>query len=121
MYLVVQSYLIDNHYFLFEISSSFKTIAVTGTSGKSTTSGLLAFIMKESGLAPNLIGGGRVKQFITSVDPGNYLTGDSNSLIIEACESDGSIVNLKATDTVEMEAGGVFVIRTPGGGGYGKK
>lgn len=37
--------------FLFEISSSFKTIAVTGTSGKSTTSGLLAFIMKESGLS----------------------------------------------------------------------
>jgi UDP-N-acetylmuramate--alanine ligase len=86
--------------FLFEISSSFKTIAVTGTSGKSTTSGLLAFIMKESGLAPNLIGGGRVKQFITSANPGNYLTGDSNSLIIEACESDGSIVNYRPEHTI---------------------
>jgi UDP-N-acetylmuramate--alanine ligase len=86
--------------FLFDISSSFNTIAVTGTSGKSTTSGLLAFIMKESGLAPNLIGGGRVKQFITSVDPGNYLTGDSDILIIEACESDGSIVNYMPDHTI---------------------
>ena len=86
--------------FLFEISSSFKTIAVTGTSGKSTTSGLLAYIMKESGLAPNLIGGGRVKQFITSVDPGNYLTGNSNSLIIEACESDGSIIHYRPEHTI---------------------
>ena len=86
--------------FLFEIASFFKTIAVTGTSGKSTTSGLLAFIMKESGLAPNLIGGGRVKQFITSVDPGNYLAGESNSLIIEACESDGSIVNYRPEHTI---------------------
>jgi 5-oxoprolinase (ATP-hydrolysing) len=33
--------------------------------------------------------------------------------------ADGRIENLSATATVEMEAGDVFVIETPGGGGFG--
>jgi 5-oxoprolinase (ATP-hydrolysing) len=33
--------------------------------------------------------------------------------------ADGKIEQLDSTDTVEMEAGDVFVIETPGGGGYG--
>ncbi|WP_216092605.1 hydantoinase B/oxoprolinase family protein [Candidatus Marithrix sp. Canyon 246] len=33
--------------------------------------------------------------------------------------ADGKIEQLAGTDTVEMEAGDVFVIETPGGGGYG--
>ncbi len=78
-----------------EITESFRTIAVSGTSGKSTASGLLAFLMKGLGLRPNFIGGGRVKQFRTSSSPGNFLAGDSDYLVIEACESDGSIVNYK--------------------------
>ncbi len=86
--------------FLSEIASSFKTIAVTGTSGKSTTSGLLAYLLRESGLDPNFIGGGRVKQFITPVNSGNYLSGDSKLLIIEACESDGSIVNYRPEHSI---------------------
>ena len=39
--------------YLAEIMSSFKTIAVSGTSGKSTASGLLAFLMSRLGLEPN--------------------------------------------------------------------
>ncbi len=79
--------------YLAEITASFNTIAVAGTSGKSTASGLLAFLMNRLELSPNFIGGGRVKQFKTSLNPGNSLTGNSEYLIIEACESDGSIVN----------------------------
>ncbi len=79
--------------YLAEIIETYKTIAVSGTSGKSTASGLLAFLMKRLGLNPNFIGGGRVKQFQSPSTPGNFLTGDSDYLIIEACESDGSIVN----------------------------
>ena len=33
----------------------------------------------------------------------------------------GTIENLESTDTTEMKEGDVFVIQTPGGGGYGKK
>jgi len=86
--------------YLAEITETFKTIAVSGTSGKSTSSGMLAFLMKRLGLNPNFIGGGRVKQFKSSSNPGNYLTGDSDYLIIEACESDGSIVKYKPQHSI---------------------
>jgi UDP-N-acetylmuramate--alanine ligase len=78
--------------YLRELTDEFRTIAVAGTSGKSTTAGMLAFLMNTLGLKPNLISGGRVKQFKTKSNPGNSLTGDSDLLVIEACESDGSIV-----------------------------
>ncbi|MDX9714456.1 MAG: Mur ligase domain-containing protein [Dissulfurispiraceae bacterium] len=78
---------------LAEMVLYFRTIAVAGTSGKSTTSGMLAFIMGMLGMQPNFIGGGRVKHFKSETNPGNYLTGRSRWLVIEACESDGTIVN----------------------------
>lgn len=81
--------------YLAEIVSEFRTVAVAGTSGKSTTSGMLAFLMKRLGLRPNFIGGGRVKQFRTETNPGNSITGDSEILVMEACESDGTIVNYR--------------------------
>ncbi len=79
--------------YLCEIVSEFRTVAVAGTSGKSTTSGMLAFMMDKLGLGPNFIGGGRVKQFKTSNDLGNSRVGGSDILVIEVCESDGSIVH----------------------------
>jgi UDP-N-acetylmuramate--alanine ligase len=79
--------------YLCEIVSEFRTVAVAGTSGKSTTAGMLAFVMDKLGLGPNFIGGGRVKQFKTSVDLGNSRVGRSDLLVVEACESDGSIVH----------------------------
>lgn len=86
--------------YLAEIVQNFNTIAVAGTSGKSTTSGMLAFLMKKLGLSPNLISGGRVKQFQSDTNPGNSITGDSDYLVIEACESDGTIVNYKPKHTI---------------------
>ena len=79
--------------YLANIIKNYKTTAVSGTSGKSTTSGLLAFLMHELGMNPNFIGGGRVKSFRTEVNPGNSLSGNSDLMVIEACESDGTIVN----------------------------
>jgi len=35
--------------------------------------------------------------------------------------TDGSVVTLGGTDQCEMKAGEVFIIETPGGGGFGKK
>ncbi|MBC7134903.1 MAG: hydantoinase B/oxoprolinase family protein, partial [Oceanibaculum nanhaiense] len=35
--------------------------------------------------------------------------------------TDGTMVELKHTDQIEMKPGDVFIIETPGGGGYGKK
>ncbi len=86
--------------YLAEIVSDFRTIAVAGTSGKSTTSGMLAFVMQRLGMAPNFIGGGRVKEFRTPENQGNYLVGMSDLLVIEACESDGSIVNYRPLHSI---------------------
>jgi len=86
--------------YLAGIVSAYRTIAVAGTSGKSTTSGLLAFLMQRLGLSINFIGGGRVKQFRTEKNPGNYFTGSSDYLVIEACESDGTIVNYEPRHTM---------------------
>jgi UDP-N-acetylmuramate--alanine ligase len=86
--------------YLAEIVLNFKTIAVAGTSGKSTTSGMLAFLMERLGLKPNFIGGGRVKQFKTNSNSGNSITGNSDLLVIEACESDGTIVNYRPAHSI---------------------
>lgn len=86
--------------YLAEIVSKFRTTAVAGTSGKSTVAGMLSFLMHRLGLSPNFIGGGRVKQFITKTNIGNFITGDSDILIIEACESDGTIVNYKPEHSI---------------------
>jgi UDP-N-acetylmuramate--alanine ligase len=79
--------------YLSEIAAEFKTIAVAGTSGKSTIAGMLAFVMHKLGLEPNYIGGGRVKPFKSQSNAGNSLNGNSDLLIIEACESDDSITH----------------------------
>lgn len=86
--------------FLAKLVSSHKTFAVAGTSGKSTTSGMLAYMMKELGLKPNFIGGGRVPQFKSASNVGNAVSGDSELLVVEACESDGSIVDYMPEFTI---------------------
>ncbi|MFQ3573000.1 MAG: Mur ligase family protein [Thermodesulfovibrionales bacterium] len=92
--------------FLSQMVKQYKTVAIAGTSGKSTTSSMLAFLMYELGLKPNFIGGGRMRHSKTHPQDEkcnittNYLIGDSDILIIEACESDGSIVNYFPESTI---------------------
>ena len=86
--------------YLSEIVSQFRTIAVAGTSGKSTMAGMLAYLMDRLGMGPNFIGGGRVKQFKSEGNSGNYLAGVSSRLIIEACESDGSLVDYRPEHSI---------------------
>lgn len=86
--------------FLAKLVRDFASIAVAGTSGKSTTSGMLAYCLSKLGSSPNFIGGGRVRQFKSINKLGNFLVGHSQSLVIEACESDGSIVNYLPKHTI---------------------
>ena len=79
--------------YLCEIISQYRTIAVSGTSGKSTTSGMLAYLMDRLGMHPNFIGGGRVKQLRNKENLGNSLAGESDTFVFEACESDGTLVS----------------------------
>ncbi|RYF84495.1 MAG: UDP-N-acetylmuramate--alanine ligase, partial [Chitinophagaceae bacterium] len=74
------------------IARSKKTIAVGGTSGKSTTSAMLFQIMEEAGMQPGIISGAGLVSIIKDGKIGNAKTGKGEWLIIEADESDGSIV-----------------------------
>jgi UDP-N-acetylmuramate--alanine ligase len=69
-----------------------KTIAVGGTSGKSTTSGMLFDILEYAGLNPGIISGAGLISLIKKGKIGNAKMGTGDWLIIEADESDGSIV-----------------------------
>ena len=75
------------------ISSNKKTIAVGGTSGKSTTTAMIFHIMRECGWEPSVITGAGLTSLQKKGLPGNAWVGKSDWLVIEADESDGSIVN----------------------------
>ncbi len=64
-----------------QISEGKLTIAVAGTHGKTTTTGMLAKILKDAGESPTAIIGSIVKDFNS-----NYLKGDSEIFVVEACE-----------------------------------
>lgn len=64
-----------------EVSKGKKTIAVAGTHGKTTTTGMLAKILQDAGASPTAIVGSIVKDFGS-----NYLRGDSSLFVVEACE-----------------------------------
>lgn len=74
------------------IAKTKKTIAVGGTSGKSTTSAMLFDILRFAGLDPGIISGAGLVSLIKEGKIGNAATGKGEWLVIEADESDGSIV-----------------------------
>lgn len=74
------------------IASSKKTIAVGGTSGKSTTTAMLFDILEYAGMYPSIISGAGLTSIIKEGKIGNAKVGTGEWLVIEADESDGSIV-----------------------------
>lgn len=74
------------------IAKSKKTIAVAGTSGKSTTSAMLYQILLDAKMEPSIISGAGLTSIIKQGKIGNAAVGKGDWLIIEADESDGSIV-----------------------------
>jgi UDP-N-acetylmuramate--alanine ligase len=74
------------------IAKSRKTIAIGGTSGKSTVSAMLYDILEYAGLDPAIISGAGLISIIKKGKIGNAISGKGEWLVIEADESDGSIV-----------------------------
>ncbi|MEO6541717.1 MAG: Mur ligase family protein [Ferruginibacter sp.] len=74
------------------IAKSKRTIAVGGTSGKSTTSAMLFDILEQAGMQPSIISGAGLVSIIRQGKIGNAKVGQGEWLVIEADESDGSIV-----------------------------
>ncbi len=71
-----------------------QSIAVAGTSGKSTTTGMIAWILSEAGRHPTVMNGASLLNFSRGPDDfTSCLSGDQNLFVAECDESDGSIVN----------------------------
>ncbi len=73
-----------------ELMNVFEGIAVSGTHGKSTTSGWLINLLKQAGIESNFIIGAVITQL-----GGSSGVADSEYFIAEACEYDRSFLNLK--------------------------
>lgn len=77
--------------YLQDIIKNHKVIAITGSSGKTTTSSLISYGFNKIGIKVNGIIGGWVREWDSNVIYFN----DSNISVIEADESDGSLINYK--------------------------
>ncbi len=64
-----------------QVSVGKRTVAISGTHGKTTTTGMLAKILIDANAKPTVIIGSIVKDFDS-----NYVAGTSNIFVVEACE-----------------------------------
>lgn len=77
---------------LAHLVARYRTVAVTGTSGKSTTTAMIFEILRGAGRDPSVITGGELVALQREGRWGNAWAGTSDLLVIEADESDGSVV-----------------------------
>lgn len=77
---------------LAQITRERKTIAVSGTSGKSTVTGMVFHILEFAGLKPSLLSGAGLSSLEAKGKIGNAVAGAGEWLVCEADESDGTLV-----------------------------
>ncbi|MBV9511105.1 MAG: UDP-N-acetylmuramate--alanine ligase [Caulobacteraceae bacterium] len=67
-------------------------IGVAGTSGKSTTTAMIGWILTEAGQDPTIVNGAEMKNFMTAAAPfAGARVGQGEAFVAEVDESDGSI------------------------------
>ena len=72
-----------------------RTVAVAGTHGKTTTTSMVAALLDAGGIDPTVINGGIIESYGS-----NARLGDSEWMVVEADESDGSFLRLDGTIAV---------------------
>ena len=73
-----------------------RSIAVGGTSGKSTVTGMIGWILTEAGLDPTIMNGAVMKNFVADDAPfASARVGQGEVFVSEVDESDGSIALFK--------------------------
>lgn len=63
------------------ISRSHRTVAVAGTHGKTTTTAMIAEMLKDTGFDPSVVVGSFLKESAS-----NFISGESDLFVVEACE-----------------------------------
>jgi UDP-N-acetylmuramate--alanine ligase len=69
-----------------------RVVAVTGTAGKTTITGVLGFLLEQVGFDPTVINGGIVLDWAGPARLGNVRRGASDLWVLEADESDRSLL-----------------------------
>lgn len=72
-----------------ELTKKYKTVAITGSHGKSTTTALSALVLEEGYFDPTVIVGTKIKEFRNS----NFRMGHGGYLVLEADEWNKSFLN----------------------------
>lgn len=67
-------------------------VAVTGTAGKTTITGLLGYLLEQAGMDPTVVNGGIVLDWAGPDRLGNVRRGGSDLWVLEADESDRSLL-----------------------------
>lgn len=79
---------------LAELCSARRTIAIAGTHGKTTTTGMVVHALRQLGLDPSWFVGGELPAAEPGGDPTNSGWGGGEWVVVEADESDGSFLTL---------------------------
>jgi UDP-N-acetylmuramate--alanine ligase len=69
-----------------EVTKDTKTIAIAGTHGKTTVTGMLAKILQHAEKEPTAIVGSIVRDFSPPTGGSNFLAGRDDLFVVEACE-----------------------------------
>ena len=80
-------------------------VAVTGSCGKTSVTAWLAEALEACGKSPTMIGGGLSNCFAGSASAGNYHQGTGNLCVLEADESDKSLLNYSAAHALVLNIG----------------
>ena len=74
------------------LNAATTSVAVGGTSGKSTVTGMIGWMLDRTGQGPTVMNGAVMKNFVSPDAPfASALVGDPNLFVSEVDESDGSI------------------------------
>ncbi len=79
-----------------------KSVAVAGTSGKSTVTAMIFELLTGCGMSPSLISGAALRSLEQRGLFGNAFCGESDLLVVEADESDGTLVKYEPYASVVL-------------------
>ncbi len=91
--------------YLADITRGCRTVSVAGTNGKSTVTAMIFEILVYAGISPSLLTGANLINLEEDGLMGNCFIGDSDWLVIEADESDGSLVRYSSEIGVLLNLG----------------
>ena len=77
---------------LAELVAGKEVVAIAGTSGKTTVTGMVGWLLEQLGADPTVVNGGALVNWADARRIGNVRTGQSRLCVIEADESDRSLL-----------------------------